>query len=338
MKQRTHTWLAIRAIALLEDSGTAPNLVKLLKPCARVTAIGSWIPDLADSKKGSGDIDFHIFKMKPYSGNLKQRFITDKDTLFKQVGTHRQVIRFIEKWGSALDQQWWNTPYKAKPKPGQHLANRSMALTTTIADQLILGDRNVAQLVPGKIGFALNLDVDARTRKEEVATYFFMLSHFVADSCQPCHCDARVAFAYNNGLHKQMEAHWNRIIGTYFDKKKLFKNTDSANTILKKARQIDKKFDLAFTNKIPRLKKNVDAWLEIVSVCRASFVVANILVPPSIIPYGSRSHTRFDKVFRDNKDPRFLKDCDAMIMHDAVLSIAIIWKSIWDKFEVAQTE
>ena len=57
MKQRTHTWLAIRAIALLEDSGAAPGLVKLLKPYVNSVAIGSWIPDLADSKRGSGDID-----------------------------------------------------------------------------------------------------------------------------------------------------------------------------------------------------------------------------------------------------------------------------------------
>ena len=239
MKQRTHTWLAVRAIALLEDEGETPGLVKILKPCVKETAIGSWIPDLADSKKGSGDIDFHIFKMKPFNGNLKDRFVTDKATLFKHLGTHRKAKAFIQKWGTALDDAWWNTPYKADPKPGEHLANRSMALTTTIADQLILGDQHVAALVPGSIGFSLQLDQDARTRKEEVATYFFMLSHFLADSCQPCHCDARKAFGFSNGLHKEMESHWNKVIGTYFEKKKLMENSDSPHKVLATSRDID---------------------------------------------------------------------------------------------------
>lgn len=334
MKQRTHTWLAIRAIALLEDSGEVPNLVKLLKPCVKETTIGSWIPDLADSKRGSGDIDYHIFKMKPYNGSLKERFVTKKDKLFNQLDSHRKVIEFIKKWGDALDDQWWSTPYKATPKPGEHLANRSMALTTTIADQLILGDRDVAKLVPGKIGFSLNLDDDARTRKEEIATYFFMLSHFLADSCQPCHCDARRAFGYSNGLHKEMEAHWNKVIGTYFDKKKLFDNTSSANTVVQKAREIDTKFNLSFSNTIPDLKEKVDAWLEIVQVCRASFAVSSILVPPSVIPYKSKKHTTYDDVFVvNNAAPALQSDFDEMVMHDAVLTIAIIWKSIWKKFE-----
>ena len=333
MKQRTHTWLAIRAIALLEDAGESPGLIKILKPHVKDSAIGSWIPDLADSKKGSGDIDYHIFKMKPFDKAQKERFITNKAKLFRQIGSERKVKEFIQKWGSALDTTWWDTPYKADPRPGEHLANRSMALTTAIADQLILGDPEVAKIVPGTVRFASNLAPEARTRKEEVATYFFMLSHFVADSCQPCHCDARTAFGYSNGLHKEMESHWNKVIGTYFEKKKLFDNVDSQKTILQKSRDIDAKFSISFTNTVPNLGKKVDAWLEMVRVCRASFVVASILVPPSVIPYGNTSHTSFMTVFEDSSvDPSFLRDCDAMIMHDAVLNIAIIWKSIWQKF------
>ncbi|MDH4020550.1 MAG: hypothetical protein OEU84_13215 [Xanthomonadales bacterium] len=333
MKQRTHTWLAIRAIALLEDAGETPGLVKILKPHVKESAIGSWIPDLADSKKGSGDIDYHIFKMKPFNGAQKQRFVTNKAKLFQQIGSDRKVKGFIQKWGSSLESTWWDAPYKAEPRPGEHLANRSMALTTAIADQLILGDPDVARLVPGSVRFASKLASEARTRKAEVATYFFMLSHFLADSCQPCHCDARTAFGYSNGLHKEMESHWNKIIGTYFEKKKLFENTDSAKTVLQKARDIDTKFSITFANTIPDLGNNIDAWLEIVRVCRASFAVASILVPPAVIPYGNRSHTSFKTVFEDtNVDPSFLTDCDEMIMHDAVLNIAIIWKSIWQKF------
>ena len=49
MKQATHAWIAVRAIALLEDSGLCPGLVSMLKPHAREAAIGAWIADEADS-------------------------------------------------------------------------------------------------------------------------------------------------------------------------------------------------------------------------------------------------------------------------------------------------
>jgi hypothetical protein len=90
---------------------------------------------------------------------------------------------FIRQWGKTLDNQWWGEACKAEPAPGQHLANRAMALTTTLVDQLILGDSKVARLVPGDVNFADVLDPNARTRAEEIATHFFMLSHFVADAC-----------------------------------------------------------------------------------------------------------------------------------------------------------
>ena len=90
-----------------------------------------------------------------------------------------------------LEDEWWDQPYKADPQPGQHLANRTMSLCTTLTDLLILGDREVAPLVPGRVSFANQLDDEARSSAEQIATYFFNLSHFVADSCQPCHCDAR---------------------------------------------------------------------------------------------------------------------------------------------------
>ena len=53
MNQRTHAWLAIRAVALLEERKKNRQLVKLLKPHVQTTAIGTWIPDLRDTKKGS---------------------------------------------------------------------------------------------------------------------------------------------------------------------------------------------------------------------------------------------------------------------------------------------
>jgi len=207
-----------------------------------------------------------------------------------------------------------------------------MALTTTIIDQLIMGDKQVARLVPGTIKFSSRLDLNARTRMEEVATYCFMLSHFVADACQPCHCDARELSGYSNGLHKEMEAKWSRVVGTYFDKKKYLKNSESADTILQQARAVDGKFDIHFSNFVPELQAR-DAWLEIINICRASFAVASVLVPPDSIAYDSKKRTSFKQVFATSHDgPKLLADLNRMVMHDATLNIAIFWKSLWSKF------
>lgn len=332
MNQRTHTWLAIRAIALLEDSSGPEGLIKILKDNVKGAAIGSWIPDLQDSKKGSGDIDNHILKMKPYNGSNKSRFIKKRSVLFNELGQGRKVCEFLDDWDSVLGAAWWNKAYKAKPNPGQHLANRSMALTTTLIDQLILGDEKVAALVPGTVKFSNKLDKNARSRMEEVATYCFMLSHFVADSCQPCHCDARKLSGYDNGLHKEMEADWSKIVGTYFDKKKYLINTETPYKVLKEARAIDTKFDIQFSNNVLDLQAK-DPWLEIINICRASFAVASVLVPPGSISYESKKKTSFEKVFESaDSDPELLTDLNRMVMHDAVLNIAILWKSLWSKF------
>jgi len=330
MKQRTHTWLALRAIALLEDEAEVPNFVKLLKPHAKTTAIGSWIPDMADSKRGFGDIDNHIFKLKPYNRSGKHRFIRSKKKTLQDLGPHRKIGQFIKDSGDVLRASWWEQAYRADPPPGQHLANRSMALSTTLVDQMILGDPKVAKLVPGKVRFAHNLAPDSRSRSEEIATYCFMLSHFVADSCQPFHCDARPMAGYSAGVHKELEAHWNRLCGTYFEKKKLLATTDSPHTILKRAREVDQKIGLEFTDEVPELNAK-DLWQEIIYLCRGSFAISSILVPPDVIPYKSKKRTTFDTVFKDSS-VELLTALDRAALHDSVLNIAIAWKNVWKTF------
>jgi len=332
MKQRTHTWLAIRAIALLEDEGKTPGLVKLLKPHTKSAAIGSWIPDMADSKKGFGDIDNHIFKLKPYNGQRADRFAESKSGTLRKLGNHRKMARFIRDRGGVLGSDWWAQGYRADPPPGQHLANRSMALSLALVDQLILGDPKVASLVPGDVRFAQKLDSDARPRPQEIATYCYMLSHFVADSCQPFHCDARPMAGYSAGVHKELEAHWDKLCGTYFDKSRLLSTNDPANSILKRARDVDQIIGIQFSGQVPEFKAK-DLWLEIVNISRASFAISSILVPPDMIPYGSGKHTTFDDVFSGDGVPEeLLPDLDKAVLHDGVLNIAIAWKDIWTRF------
>jgi hypothetical protein len=330
MNQRTHTWLAIRAVALLEDAGAASGLVSLLKPHVQKASVGAWIPDMQDTKPGSGDIDNHVFKMKPYKGYQTKRFTMTKAQLLKILGPEREMSTFLRE-DRTLSSAWWASPYKADPAPGQHLANRAMALTTTLIDLLILGDPEVARLVPGEVSFAPQLDPEARTLSAQVAMYAFMMSHFVADSCMPCHCDARSLSAYAGGLHKELEGHWSKVIGTYFEKAELLKGQASPEKILAQARAVDTQFGLTFGKKIPEIG-SADVWKEIVAVCRASFAVACIMAPVKDYPLTSKKGASFDTLFAGEDGEALLAEVDKTALQDAVLNIAIVWSHLWGTF------
>lgn len=59
MKQRAHSWVALRALKLLDDSGRVPKLVELLSYYLSDVWEGVWLPDtlIVDMQYG------HIFKL-----------------------------------------------------------------------------------------------------------------------------------------------------------------------------------------------------------------------------------------------------------------------------------
>ena len=158
------------------------------------------------------------------------------------------------------------------------------------------------------------------------------MSHFVADACMPCHMDARKLSGYSKGLHKELEAHWSKLVGTYFDKKKLFVSNATANTILNRAREIDQKFNVTLPNQIADLK-NGDIWLELMMICRASFALICTMAHPDDYPYTSQKLAKYETLFGDVQGKAFLKEIDKMIIHDAILNIAIAWKHVWKAFD-----
>jgi hypothetical protein len=332
MNQRTHAWIAIRAIALLSDQGGHKNLVRLLAPHVNRAAIGAWLPDKADTKRGGGQTQHHVLKNMPYAGNDKARFIAKKKTLLHRLGGSPKV-RLLLQNDSALSAEWWGTPYKADPPPGQHVANRAMAVGTMLRDLLLVGNPEVDALVPGAVQFLPLLDVNALTRSEQAALYFFMLSHFVADACMPCHCDGRRMMGYDEGLHMEMESHWSRMIGTAFDEKKLNPKcspSPSSESVMDAARAVDTKVGLVFENSLPEFPANRDIWLEVIDMARASFAVAALIVSPGQFSYSDDSaRSSFDKLF-EGRDV-FLSDMDRAVLQDAVVNTAMAWIHIWKK-------
>jgi len=56
-------------MGLMEDDPETAGLFSILRPHIKNAAFGAWMPDLADSKLGSGDLDNHVFKMQPFAGS-----------------------------------------------------------------------------------------------------------------------------------------------------------------------------------------------------------------------------------------------------------------------------
>ncbi len=128
MDQPTHAWVALRAMALLEDEKKSKKLVALLKPNAKKAAIGAWIPDQADAKRGGGKTDNHVLKMAPFGADKGEWFVLKKAKLLSQLGKARRMYDYVDA-DTSLDAKWWNTSYKGIANPGQHLADRAMALS-----------------------------------------------------------------------------------------------------------------------------------------------------------------------------------------------------------------
>jgi hypothetical protein len=334
MKQAAHSWIAIRAMALLADNGGNKGLVKLLGPYACEASVGSWLPDATDAKVGGSATDNHIFKMLPLRGRRDPRFVADRKSLVKRLGATRLMSQFLAQ-DKVLSDDWWARAYKADPKrPGQHLPNRAMAMHTMLKDLLLLGDDSIDKLVGRGRGYDSYLVAEAETRQQAVATYFFMISHFVTDSCMPCHCDGRNLADYGNGLHKEWEAHWDRTVGKGFTKDALMvKGLEPRACIpgeqaMDNARAVDQTFGLDFNHtSVATLGKGRDIWLEMIDVCRASFALSAVVAPPSKYSYGNLdARAPYAHVLSGKP---LLGELDKIILHDAVLNTAMVWQDTW---------
>lgn len=331
MNQPTHAWIAVRAIALLEESGICTGLVNLVKPHILESAIGAWIPDESDSWRGGNAKALHTLKMSPMDENhpQRERFIMKKENLIKELGTCRKAYSFLRR-DTELDQDWWGNAYRAdKETHGKHLANRAMGLSVSIADLLLMGDPAVDAMIPGEVDYIEKVPDAARTHAEAVAVYMAMMSHFIADAWMPCHTDGRKLATYSKGLHNKMEARWGRVLKDDFHHSHLMASQATADEILDTARNYDAQFNLKFGTRVNNLKN--DVWLDTVYSCRASLAISAMMVSPEDYPYDDQTLTSpFAETFAPDA-PYSFQDITSIVLHDAVMSTAMVYKHIWKR-------
>jgi hypothetical protein len=330
MEQRTHAWIAIRAVALLEEKNEVPDLLEMLKPQVPAAAIGAWLPDKTATRHAHGRIENHIFKMEPLPPRHEQaaRFTTTRQQLTARLGATRRVSQFLQQ-DTSLPDQWWQAPYKADAPPGQHIPNCVNGMRLTVADLLAMGNLQLQKLTHRAPKELKDMAPAALTEAEQAAVYFMMISHFIADASMPCHCDKRPLAKYGNGLHEKLEEHWASRLDALFDQAKLLQTTKTPDALLDSARKADRSLGLKFPDPVPGFAKGRDAWLEMVDVCRGSFALSSIIAPPDRCPYGQEKLMPFADAFRGADGRDLLARVDQTVLHDAVLNTAMVWKDTW---------
>jgi len=340
MLSKGHGAIAARAVALLAtDTATRP-LADLLTPSLPMVVFGAWLPDKTYFKSGSGDTQNHVLKMAEYTGPNRKRFVvTHKETL-KQLGEARKLSHVLRDAGR-LPEGWWDKAYRGDCPRGEHPANCAMGLATTLTDLLLLGDPRIQARVTGGVGHRMALPDGAATSEMQASLYFFMLSHYLADAHMPCHADARPLALYRGKLHARWEEYIDEQVAKFPAPEKVSEHTPEQ--ILERAVAA---IPLDFPNVIPSLKS--DVWQEVIWICRASFAVNCIIASPDRYPLIKTSKPRKDEHDLPAKAPMpsfgelfegrraLLEEVTEAILHDAVLSVAQVWKHVWQSVKGIQ--
>ena len=229
MKQKAHSWVALRALKLIDDSKKVPKLSELLFYYLTDVWEGAWIPDTLIVDMAYG----HTWKMDSDAGIRGMRLSgqdwlrVNHQQLDKALVGKRLCLSYIEESDEL------QKPYRAHPRYGGHLPNRVIALSHTVGDMLKLGDFPLsfyAQLKK-KRGYkakdASGVDLSAEPIKNlslspnfsarQIALMFFMLSHYVCDAHMPLHCDLRDSSESSCGrripksLHPSIEKLWEKV-------------------------------------------------------------------------------------------------------------------------------
>jgi hypothetical protein len=106
------------------------------------------------------------------------------------------------------------------------------------------------------------------------------------------------------------------------------------NELIAIAASVDEKLGIDFNATIPKLI-NADVWKEMVQVARGSFSVDCIVAPPRVYGYASDKTVKFTRVRDTNA---MLDPASQVILKDAVLNVAMVWKHIWTKFKGARAK
>jgi hypothetical protein len=329
MKKYTHAWLSLKAVELLrsyegkfreERNKYLNRFLNFIGTYPTTFVRGAWFPDtiIKDNTQGG-----HTWKYypDPVNGKVESR----------RTPSHNNCMTFV--------QNDLNKKLSLDAKISD-LPDRCEALGQTIRDTTLITNKV-------KSGDVVVFN------DSQIALFFLMLSHYVCDAHVPVHCDNR-DFYTPSKVHPDLESFWEKEITKYYK-------------ISKKAEQFDLDEDdnlqcdiskrgynesiLFECDKIIKATKwarmrearhhwsaflgnnNNNFWDYLLSVCVVSFHMSQLMFPP----YADVNYNTI-KILEVSPFREDVIKYSPFILADAVHSVALLWLSAWERWELLAKE
>jgi hypothetical protein len=307
MKQYTHAWLASMAMKRLnkvtvpaDSDNSRKLLVEWFLNHRDFVLQGAWYPDAIIKDMSTG----HVLKFKPD--------VSSAEDTFKKLPDEYYLKKIGEK------SPFFKKPYKIV---GGNLPDRCEAISHTIVDHL-------------KMQYSEKKGSPISPTNNQIATLFFMLSHYIADAHMPLHCDAR-AFSSMDNIHGKIEAEWDDIIqkcyGIDKDNKRFIYDTEGYPNKIGNHDLVDwleteiltRKFELNYG------PGNDNTWDFMKAITQYSYLTAFQMIPQEY------DENNLDwKIFKTLNTEAGFDDYSKCILSDAIDSVAKIWLRIWNRYQL----
>lgn len=315
MKKFTHAWLAFMAIKRLEYADIpeiydvhmvqkhAKSLVRWFKEYRDFVIEGSWYPDSIICDTGNS----HGVKYTP--GDLK------KKKAFKPLPEHMEVYNFMKENSKMYGKEFIIE--------GGNVCDRCEAMAHTLVDNF-------------KIQYNSEKGNPIAPTNTHMALRFFMMSHYIADTHMPLHCDKR-PFSGGHTIHAYIEDLWDSMIKQsyeidtknlrfYYDPKGYPLATKKMNEVMKEVEEkvINRPFQYDWG------RSDYSTWDYMSAVSEYSYLLSWYMIPDVKTNDEVKELTR--EQFRESEGFKNLDKYSCMIFADAIDSIARAWLHAWIRY------
>ncbi len=319
MKQYTHAWITLKAIEYLasldnklqgEHNSHLKRFIKFIFQNPSTFLRGTWFPDtvIADNLSGG-----HTWKYYPDENGRKE---SRKPPVYMN---GRTLIKKSQLLKVSLETKYSDLP------------DRCEALSQSIRDMILITNK----IDSGDVIIFNN---------SQIALFFSMLSHYIADAHMPLHCDIRDFYGPSK-IHGDIEAYWeHEILNIYkVSKKSQYFDLDEDFKLQKQNNGESKLFDkiddlIENTNINVRIKNewrdylcHNNIWDLLVSICYISFHQSMAMLPMDIM--DNDAYKTID-IMADTTYSKKVIKFSPYILSDAIKAVAFIWLSTWERWEL----
>ena len=312
MKKYTHAWLAMMAMKRLdmgpipetEGKGKNPqqvsryarSLVRWFKNYRDFVVQGAWYPDEVLCDQGSS----HGAKHSPGDPLLAPQ-------VFMALPKTMEIYQLMKK-----ESKLYEEPFVIEKG---NVCDRCNAMAHTIVDNF-------------KVQYRKEKGNPIAPSSTHMAMRFFMMSHYIADSHMPLHCDARKLDKIHASIEKSWEDQVRKAYRIDEDNQRFFYDpdgyplaTDKMSDLIKAVEEnvLSRPFIYAWGS------SKYSTWDYVSAVTEYSYLLAHEMIPDGTGDIAWNKYKELDVYKR-------FDEYSAKLLADAVDSIARAWLHVWIRY------